>query len=945
MNRTYVAFDLETTGLDTERDMIIEIGAVRFLGTKELETFSTFVNPGRSIPGLVTELTGITNADVRQAIPPAQAVRQLSEFVGRDPVVGHNVQFDLRFVRRYGALQGNRAFDTFEMAGILVPHAGRYSLSNLFTLLELNVPGLSEQTHRALDDARMTHQLFVALLERIAQLPDEVRREIARLGRQIRWGLTPLFRNATPAGTSRLTRKPTPPPPPSLHPAETPRLLDADALTELLREDGPLSQAFADYEARPQQVEMMQAVIAAFNNGEHLLVEAGTGTGKSLAYLLPAIYWAVQNNNRIVVSTNTINLQEQLLHKDLPLLAQVLPVKFRTQLLKGKSHYLCQSALQAMRHRGPRTQAEMGVLAKVLCWLPYTEDGDGDDLFLPSAEERAVWRSLSAADEACVYDEQDFFAQARAKAETAHVLIINHALLLADIANENRVLPPYDMLIVDEAHHLERAATDSLRQSLNWGTLRYSLEMLTRRHGRDKGLLSQIQHLARSLPHKTRVLLDEAIVPLEDGIEYISRRLEELFDTLELFAEENIPGARGKYAARLRLTQQQRELPGWRDVELAWARAANPLETVAAGLEQLASGLEDLTLSMAPEMEEPRIQLAGEARRLAEAEAILQSFIGQPTEASVYWLEKPRNHMPLTLNIAPLDVSSLIRESLFQKKRSVIFTSATLRIEESFEYLRSRLGAEEATELAVGSPFDYRSAALLYLVTDIPEPGQPHYQRTVDATLSELFTATQGRGLALYTSYSQLRASAAALTGKLAQAGITVYAQGSGGSRGQLLEHFRRSERAVLLGTRSFWEGVDIPGEDLSCLAIVKLPFDVPNEPLIAARAERYANPFNEYMVPEAILRFMQGFGRLIRTASDQGIAVVLDKRLLTKQYGQRFLASLPSPTIRRGTRAELPDIAARWLAGKPLPVPMEAEFDGPWNVPPPEDPPWFWGA
>ncbi len=945
MEKTYVAFDLETTGLDPNRDMIIEIGAVRFRGAQELETFSTFVNPGRSIPGLVTELTGITNADVRGAIPAAQAVRQLSEFVGRDPVVGHNVQFDLDFVRRYGALQGNRAFDTFELAGILVPHAGRYSLANLYTLLELQVPGLTEQTHRALDDARMAHQLFIALLARIAHLPPEIQQEIARLGRQIHWGPTSLFRSVPNVGEKFSSSASSTPPAPSLHPADPPRLLDVNALTDLLRADGLLSQEFADYEARPQQVEMMQAIAYAFNHGEHLLVEAGTGTGKSLAYLLPAVFWAVQNGQRVVISTNTINLQEQLLRKDLPLLAKVLPQKFRTHLLKGKSHYLCQSALRAMRHRGPRSKTEMGVLAKVLCWLPYTEDGDGDELFLPSAEERAIWRSLSAADEACLYDENDFYAQARAKAETAHILVINHALLLADIANEGRVLPAYDMLIVDEAHHLERAATESLRQMLNWASLRYTLESLSsRRHGKPAGVFAQIQQVARGLPRKLRVLLDEAIIPLTDGAEYVLRRLEELFDSLELFAEENIPGARSRYAARLRLTKQQRELPGWRDVELAWARVASPLATVSEGLAQLASGLEDLTLSTAPELEEPRVQLVGTARRLATAESLLQSFIAKPDESLVYWIEKPRHHLPLVLNIAPADVSTLIRDSLFKKKRSVVLTSATLRIAESFDYIRARLGAEEAGELAVGSPFDYGSAALLYLVTDIPEPGQPHYQKLVDATLIELFTATKGRGMALYTSYSQLRASAAALTGKLAQVGITVYAQGSGGSRGQLLEHFRRSERAVLLGTRSFWEGVDIPGEDLSCLAIVKLPFDVPNEPLVAARSERYDDPFNEYMVPEAILRFMQGFGRLIRTASDQGIAVVLDKRLLTKRYGQRFLASLPSPKVRRGTRAELPNIAARWLAGKPLPTPPEPDPEAPWGVPP-EDPPWFWGA
>jgi len=288
----------------------------------------------------------------------------------------------------------------------------------------------------------------------------------------------------------------------------------------------------------------------------------------------------------------------------------------------------------------------------------------------------------------------------------------------------------------------------------------------------------------------------------------------------------------------------------------------------------------------------------------------------------------------------------LISEHLFNKKRSVILTSATLRVASSFDYVRHRLSAEAADELAVGSPFDYRSAALLYITTDVPEPRNPGHQKVLNDTLLDLFRATEGRALALFTSYSQLKATSKGITGKLAQDGVTVYSQGGGSSRAQLLASFRKNKKSVLLGTRSFWEGVDIPGEALSCLVITKLPFDVPNDPIVAARSEAYADPFNEYMVPEAVLRFMQGFGRLIRTASDMGIAVVVDQRIVTKRYGQRFLDSLPDPLIHRGSRKSLPTVAIRWLAGKSLPAnAIDPEMDGEWNVPQPEEPPWFWGA
>jgi len=376
-----------------------------------------------------------------------------------------------------------------------------------------------------------------------------------------------------------------------------------------------------------------------------------------------------------------------------------------------------------------------------------------------------------------------------------------------------------------------------------------------------------------------------------------------------------------------------------------WSQVAPHFATLVEGLEQLAKGLEDLSVVEAPELEGARVRLLGIMRRLTEAHVQLGSLIAEPAENVIYWLET-RNRYPLTLNAVPLHVGALIREHLFDKKRSVILTSATLRVAGSFDYLRNRLGAESADELAVGSPFDYQSAALLYITTDVPEPRNPGHQQVLAQALEALFKATEGRALALFTSYSQLKETANAITGKLAQEGITVYAQGGGSSRAQLLENFRKGEKAVLLGTRSFWEGVDVPGEALSCLVITKLPFDVPNDPIVAARAEAYEDPFNEYMVPEAVLRFMQGFGRLIRTASDMGIAVVLDQRILTKRYGHRFLESLPDPLIRQGSYKDLPSIAARWLSGKPLPVTaFDPDLDEPWGVPPPEDPPWFWGA
>ncbi len=451
--------------------------------------------------------------------------------------------------------------------------------------------------------------------------------------------------------------------------------------------------------------------------------------------------------------------------------------------------------------------------------------------------------------------------------------------------------------------------------------------------------------LAGGKPRKVVTLLEDAAVRLQDAGEHAEHQLDLLFSEVETFLNEHVERG-GSYSARLRITKNVRGEVGWDDIVRMWSQVAPHFANVSEGVAQLAGGLEELSAVEAPEFDSVRTRLLGVARRLGEAHQQLKRFIAEPTDNAVCWLEA-RNNYPFTINAVPLHVGALIREYLFDKKRSVILTSATLRVEGSFDYMRGRLGVEEAEELAVGSPFDYQSAALLYVTTDVPEPRSHGYQQVVEQTLLDLFRATQGRALALFTSYSQLKATARAITGKLAQEGITVYAQGSGSSRAQLLENFRRGERAVLLGTRSFWEGVDVPGEALSCLVIVKLPFDVPNDPIVAARAAGYDDPFGEYMVPEAILRFTQGFGRLIRTATDQGIVVVLDQRLLTKRYGHRFLDSLPDPLIRQGSRAELPAIAERWLSGKPLPATfgVDADAEDGWNVPSPEEPPWFWGA
>jgi len=937
MPRTYIALDLETTGLDAERDAIIEIGAVRFLEDETLDTFSTFVNPGRPIPREITVLTGITDRDVSGAPRLYDVLPQLIQFVGQHPVVGHSVDFDLRFLQQHGQFD-NEHLDTFELAGILLPQADQYSLSNLAKMMGVEI----KKAHRALDDALASYRLFRALLRRAAELPPRVLKEIIGHGERTRWSAAAFFREALALAAQRPSEKPVQygdvelkRPPFAASEKDRPlqsvaeqTSLDVDYLASLLEKGGPFEERFPGYEHRPQQVEMLRAVAEAFNRGEHLLVEAPTGVGKSLAYLIPTIHWATQNSERSVVSTNTINLQEQLYRQDIPDLGHMLPLGFRAAVLKGRSHYLCPARLQALRRGGARSPDQARVLAKTLIWLLETADGDGDTLFLPTPLERSMWRRLSADYEGCdpehcrhLQKGNCYFYRARRAAEAAHLIIVNHALLLADIAVQSRALPEYKYLIVDEAHHLEAATTDGLSFETDRASVRRLLGEIGRvsRSGRVTGLLGEILSRCRhaDLPERIMEQVELAIGAIGQAVDQAFYRVNDFFSHLEEFVHEQKGNQRSQYSFRLRITSGVRVQPAWDGIEIAWDDADVLLWAMADELKRLAGGLDELVASYdISDAEGLQVQMLGMAQHLEETRGQVSHMIVQPSSDLIYWLEMRPGNNRLSLHAAPLHIGPLVEEHLFHKKRSVVLTSATLRTSSTFDFLRERLNAWDAHELAVGSPFDYQSSTLFYMVDDIPEPSERNYQQAMAQGMVALFRATQGRALALFTSYRQLRSTLRAIQAPLAQSGIVVQAQGEGISRAQLLENFRTGDRRVLLGTRSFWEGIDVPGDPLSCLVITKLPFSVPSDPIFAARAETFEQPFRDFTVPETILRFMQGFGRLIRTSADRGIVVVFDKRLLTKSYGQFFIESLPNPTIRRGSMAQLAEVAAEWLSG-----------------------------
>jgi ATP-dependent DNA helicase DinG len=928
---TLVALDIETTGLDPQKDAILEIGAVRFNGRRVEAEWESLISPGRSIPSFITQLTGITNQMVAQAPTLRDVFPDLKYFVGDAPIVGHNVRFDLSFLRRKGAFELNDAVDTYEMAATLLPSAERYNLGALAQALAVPLPA----THRALDDALVTHGIYLRLHDIALDLPIDLLAEIVRMSEPLEWGGFWAFREALrqrsketvrarkahqsyygPLFAERPQRSLSP-----LRPNVELFALDEEEVAAVLEHGGAFSRHFPYFEHRPQQVEMLRAITQALSQSRHLMVEASTGVGKSIAYLVPAALWALQNNTRVVVSTNTINLQDQLINKDIPDVREALGIDLRATVLKGRSNYLCPRRLESFRRRGPQSADEVRVLAKIMTWLRDSGTGDRGDINLNGPVEREIWARISAEDEGCTSENclqrtggACPFYRARQAAQSAHILIVNHALLLADVATGNRVLPEYDYLIVDEAHHLEEATTNAL----SFRVTQYEVERLLRELGGPKaGVLGWcLRTLEGVLSPSDFAALNQIVQQATDLAFRFENQVRQFFITINDFLLEQRDGRPvGTYAHQERILPATRTQPAWEAVEIVWDDAQQALHALLENVAQLAEVMAKLLESLPEEGLDLYTQLTDLYRRLKEVQDNLNALVFEPDEGQIYWAEIQPDGRKLSLHAAPLHIGPLMERYLWYEKSAVILTSATLTAAGEFDYLRGRLYARDAYELALGSPFDYESAALLYVPNDIPEPGDRHgFQRAINQSLIRLCQVTGGRALVLFTSYAQLRTTSQAIAPTLAENDIQVYEQGEGASPHALLESFRIADKAVLLGTRAFWEGVDVPGEALSVLVIVKLPFDVPSDPIIASRSETFEDPFYQYALPEAILRFRQGFGRLIRTQYDRGVVAILDRRVLTKRYGRSFIDSLPPCSVQVGPLANLPKAAGRWL-------------------------------
>lgn len=909
----FVALDIETTGLSERKDEIIEIAAIRFRGGQVDEVFDSFVRPTQKLPLFITTLTSITQEDVAQAPEIGQVLKQLRQFVGNDPLVGHNIPFDLGFINyNYGSIGEfpltNEAWDTAELSRVYQPFTANHKLVTMVKHFGISL----ENAHRADADAMATGKLLLALgdfacenysmvvnarlqsLAVMAQIPSAKFFEtIVRYQKQTAISAPPTGKIKSPYYNVIEN---------SLPAAADPKI------ESVFSESGLFAQKFPNFEFRKGQLQMAQAVSEAFSREEHLMVEAGTGVGKSFAYLVPSLEFAHRNKDRVVVSTNTKNLQEQLFYKDLPQLSRILPVPFKAVLVKGRENYICERRWEDLVNQSSKELSSWDAqgLLYLYIWKLQTITGDiSENSSFDRNRFSLTWRKVCSdrymcSNRKCHHYRYCYVMKLRREIEEASVVVANHALLLADMRMENSTLGEYKYLVVDEAHNLMASASKHLGSALSYADIIILMNQIagtSRRHsGSFTGSLEKALQKSPISPEKRDQCLAVA-KRLEDLIDDARKPILDIFNLASAMctAADSFNKLRIKStndAADL-FTQLQRFCLLFKEILKASQALGNVITSFdskqLAAYDQHAEGI------------------AAFQMRLQEMEGVLLSITHPDLDNYALWVEnnsRPDRNIPsAVLNYAPIEVNIFLKNMLFSQVASIVFTSATLALRGSFRYFLGQSGLnlledKRVVERIVDSPFDYDLQSRLLITSFLPEPKDKYFASQAKGCLKQIFETVDVGTMALFTAYRDLDMIYDDVADDMYKLQRPLYAQGKGGSRSSILEEFKKVNNAVLLGTSSFWEGVDVQGESLSLLILYKIPFQVPSEPLVEAYIDKLEreqkDSFMHYMLPNALLRIRQGFGRLIRSKTDRGIVLIMDSRVSRKRYGSYFKEILP---------------------------------------------------
>lgn len=870
MPKTYISLDLETTGFDPDADQVLEVAAIKFQDGKILEKFETLINPGVEIPAMVSHITGINHETIKDAPSFDQISADLSKFLGVTPIVGHNIEFDLNFLEAKGIPILNPQVDTLKLASILLTDMPSLSLETISR--QLNI--IHENKHRAMSDAHVCFELFQLLVAKISDIPAHILQQIQTIIPRSEWDLGDLFMEAKSqvprsSKVEKIEEKK------SNEDNLGQQLSSPEDLIDLLSAKSPLARIVPNYEHRPGQQKLLGKILDAIPGHFNLIAEAGTGTGKTMAYLLAAAFSKTHWDKKTIISTYTNNLQDQIISKDFPLVQSLFP-ELKIAILKGRKKYLSVARFNELKNKPSLEEHELTTIIKVLIWLDKTETGDLDELNLQNKETLLY-------DEICSDPEhrpnknnhlEDFLEKARRNAEQADIIIANHALLIQDSLSENHILPEAPILIIDEAHHLEKTVTDAL-------TVVLGLNRLNKLWDVTIDALEEIQSTTLVFENRMETLIAEwkkvKVESLNLG--------EEIFDQIRLVIEKfanTYPGQPSIVGINPNVAKSE-----------YWIMAINKVHLLA-GLTPLLATLANRTNSILLEHDLQENEASTTMSSLIKFHQECLNYLEHP-EKRITWISKGFDES-IHWHFAPLSVQEIFAEKLFPDRQSVILTSATLSTYGNFNYIRSELGlGEDFEEVKIPSHFSYPDQVKIIIPENLPEPRDPEYLNQCTNIIDSVIKANGGRTLVLFTAKKDLSKVFHDLAPKLKTEGFSLLGQNISGGRGKIISHFSHEpDKCAILGTNSFWEGVDLVGSLLTCVVIQKLPFDPPDDPIIHSRSQLFEKPFEQYTLPRAILRFKQGFGRLIRSSTDTGAVIILDSRLVQKSYGREFTTSLP---------------------------------------------------